>query len=648
VAKRTAKRVLLIGWDAADWQMIRPLIDRGWMPTLAKLIERGVSGNLATIQPMLSPMLWTSIATGKRADKHGICGFVEPRPDRTGIRPVTSTSRTCKAVWNILSQNGLKSNVISWFATHPAEPIDGAIVSDRYATLSTIRPENRRPLPGTFHPARLSGPLMDLVVDPSQIDGQSLLAFVPRAAEIDQDQDDRLVKLAALIARTSTVHAAACRLLREEPWDFTAVYYGGIDQFGHSFMPYHPPRIEGVTQRDAELYGEVMSGCYRFHDMMLEALIAYAGRETTVLLVSDHGFLSGRQRPGADAWERPEHWHRPFGIACAAGPAIKEGESLYGATLLDVTPTILALFGLPVAGDMDGRPWLEISEAPTRARRLATWESVAGAAGMHSAELREDPIASAEAIRQLVELGYIEPPDQDVEKTIRKTERDLKVNLALAVSNSGRARGAIPLWEQLLEQQPEEPALIVQLALSLLRVGCTADARRALDRLRAADRNSPFVLLMEARIALDQGDSTTALDRVGKAVERAADEPSILNRAGEILIRAENWDQAEETFRRSLALLEDNPVALDGLAQVHLQRDQPQAAVENALRAVGLTHFFPAAHFHLGEALRRAGRGWEAIAAFQTCLNMGYQPREVHRRLARVYRNDPTAREPPA
>ncbi len=112
--------------------MIRPLIARGWMPTLARLMEDGVSGNLATIHPMLSPMLWNSIATGKRADKHGICGFVEPRPDRSGIRPVTSTSRKCKAIWNILTQSGLRSQVVSWFASHPAEPILGNVVSDRY------------------------------------------------------------------------------------------------------------------------------------------------------------------------------------------------------------------------------------------------------------------------------------------------------------------------------------------------------------------------------------------------------------------------------------------------------------------------------------------------------------------------------------
>ena len=77
-----ARKILLIGWDAADWKIITPLIDQGLMPTMEKLVNGGVMGNLATLSPVLSPMLWNSIATGKRADKHGIYGFIEPKPDR--------------------------------------------------------------------------------------------------------------------------------------------------------------------------------------------------------------------------------------------------------------------------------------------------------------------------------------------------------------------------------------------------------------------------------------------------------------------------------------------------------------------------------------------------------------------------------------
>src|SRR6266446_5521215 len=91
------RRVLLVGWDAADWQVIHPLLDGGLMPNMERLIEGGVMGNVASLSPMLSPILWTSIATGKRAYVHGASGFVEPLADRSGVRPVGTDTRRCAA-----------------------------------------------------------------------------------------------------------------------------------------------------------------------------------------------------------------------------------------------------------------------------------------------------------------------------------------------------------------------------------------------------------------------------------------------------------------------------------------------------------------------------------------------------------------------
>ena len=128
MANRLAKKVLLIGWDAADWKVINPLLDAGKMPHLERLVDDGVMGNVATLYPELSPMLWTSIATGKRSYKHGINGFTEPDPQGGGIRPISILSRKTKAVWNILCQNGLRCNVVGWWPSHPAEPIHGVMV----------------------------------------------------------------------------------------------------------------------------------------------------------------------------------------------------------------------------------------------------------------------------------------------------------------------------------------------------------------------------------------------------------------------------------------------------------------------------------------------------------------------------------------
>jgi predicted AlkP superfamily phosphohydrolase/phosphomutase len=95
-----ARKVLVIGWDAADWKVIHALIEQDKMHHTARLIERGVMDDLTTLHPVLSPMIWTSIATGKRPYKHDILGFTEPTPDGGAIQPISQLSRRSKAIWN--------------------------------------------------------------------------------------------------------------------------------------------------------------------------------------------------------------------------------------------------------------------------------------------------------------------------------------------------------------------------------------------------------------------------------------------------------------------------------------------------------------------------------------------------------------------
>ena len=126
-------------------------------------------GNLSTLYPELSPMLWTSIATGKRPFKHGIHGFTEPDPDGQGVRPVTNLSRTTKALWNILSQNDIKCNVIGWWPSHPAEPINGVMVSNHYQRIAGKIDEPWPVMRGAVHPVRITDNLARLRVHPAPV-----------------------------------------------------------------------------------------------------------------------------------------------------------------------------------------------------------------------------------------------------------------------------------------------------------------------------------------------------------------------------------------------------------------------------------------------------------------------------------------------
>ncbi len=641
--QRSASKVLLIGWDAADWKIINPLIEKGWMPNLKRLIDNGVSGNLATIRPILSPMLWNSIATGKRADKHGIHGFMEPNPDGTGVRPVTSTSRKCKALWNILTQNNMRSNIVSWFASEPAEPINGAIVTDRYPALCKVHASMREAKPGLCHPPELAEKLLELVVDPTLLDSDALTPFVPQAARIDQTKDNRLMQLAMLISRMATVQAAAHYLMYKEPWDFTAIYFDAIDHFGHAFMPYHPPQMPGISDEDAQIFGDVMNGVYRFQDLMLQATLEMAGEDTTVIVVSDHGFHNEEDRPSTNGMDNPEGWHSPYGIAVASGPGIKKQERLYGATLLDVTPTILTLLGLPVGADMDGRPWLEIMDPPVQIERVMSWDEIEGDSGTHEGEHCEDPVAAAEAIRQLVELGYIEDPGDDAEKAIHNTTIDMKHNLARALDDSKRAAEAIPVWQELIELTDEKHRSYFQMKLARAFLGqgyaddCERVLREAFDEQQIAH---PTIQLVLGDAMLAKGDIEGALrcfDEVKKATPDAA---GLLQRLGKVYCMQQRWDEAESVLGRVLDVDPDNPTALNSLAEVCIANGEHARAVELALQAVGLFHQFPRAHRTLGQALAELGMDDQAILALQTSLGMDPTHRGAHHWLAKLYRRN--------
>ncbi|MEM7395264.1 MAG: alkaline phosphatase family protein [Verrucomicrobiota bacterium] len=382
------KKVLLIGWDAADWKVISPLMDAGKMPALSHMVSNGVMGNLATLHPVLSPMLWTSIATGKRPWKHGIHGFIEPTPDGSGVQPVTNIQRKTKAVWNILCQKGYRTNVVGWWPSHPAEPINGCMVSNHYQRAVGPIEQDWPMAKGTVYPESLHEELADLRFHPNELVQEHVLPFIPLAGEIDQDKDQRLASMMKILAECTSIHSASTWLMENEPWDFMAVYHDAIDHFCHGFMKYHPPRREHIAEKDFEIFQNVVESGYRYHDLMLNTMLRMADEDTTVILMSDHGFHPDHLRPKVIPSEPagPAVEHRDIGIFVIMGPGIKKDELIHGANLLDIAPTILTLFGLPVGEDMDGKPLVNAWEEPPEIESIPSWDQVKGKDGQHPAD----------------------------------------------------------------------------------------------------------------------------------------------------------------------------------------------------------------------------------------------------------------------
>jgi len=640
VNKALKKKVLLIGWDAADWKVVNPLLDAGCMPALESLVNQGVIGNLATLDPPLSPMLWTSIATGVHADKHGILNFTEPAPHKGGIRPVMGTSRKVKAVWNILMQNGMKCHVVGWWPSHPAEPLNGITISNFYQRAHAPIDKPWPLFPGTVHPVEKMEIFDQLRIHPAELTEAHLLPFVPDAARIDQDKDHRLSALARIIADCSTIHAATTWILENEEWDFLAVYYDAIDHFSHGFMNFHPPRMKHIPRKLYELYKQVVTGGYIYHDMMLARLLQLAGEEVTVILVSDHGFHSDHLRPRAIPKEPagPAWQHRPYGIFVMKGPNVKKDERIYGARLLDVAPTILNLYGLPAGKDMDGKPLVQAFEEPPPLNFIPSWESVTGECGRYPDNVLRDPYAEQEAMEQLIALGYVEKPDENVEKTLKRTSNESRFFLARVHINKNQYQNALPILESLYQENQKETRYAFQLAKCYYATRDIEKCRETTESiLKKTKKETPQLQLLRGSLALIEKQYEKALEYLIKAESAEPRLPTLHQQIGQTYFRMCHFPDAERAFKKALEIDPDNAVSYDGLARVYLRMRRNEEAVSAALHAIGLLYYYPSAHYQLGMALARLGQYKRAAEAFEVVLAMAPGLKKAHRILKQLY-----------
>ena len=573
-----AKRVLLVGWEAADWPTLRPLIDRGVMPTLARMLASGVSGNLAAIQPTLSSMLWTSLATGKRADKHRILSLFEPLPDCSGIQPVSSGSRACQAVWNILTAAELKSHIIGWPATSPAEAILGSMAGDRFFVNDAG---------GGFDSH-------DQLCYPSDKADEWRSLKATGAEAISQTP----IGVAEIAAAALSVHAVACRQIESDPWDFAAVLY----PTPAASLPHPPAGVDAANDCAAE-------EAWRFQDQLLAQLLARAGEETTLLLISPlavgaaHEATIGR-----------------FGMTCLAGPGVRAGAPLQGATILDVAPTILSLLGLPIGDDMDGWPWLQVLQNPPKLRRTATWELIAP---------RPDAASTVQPADE---------PTSDSDQICEVVLRYQKVNLALALDDSKRRRQAITLWKELVADHPDHVEFSVRLISSLLRNEEFCDCRKFIEELPPEIAGLPEVRLTLAELYNRDRQSCEAIQIAVEQASQTTLPPALLNRAGAILLRCHAWEYAQAAFLRSLALQAANPLARNGLATIYCEADRYDEAISEVQLALQTVPAFPPARFTLASCLHKLGDETAAIQEYEYCLSMEYELPETHGRLAALYR----------
>ncbi|MGH9380081.1 MAG: alkaline phosphatase family protein, partial [Thermoanaerobaculia bacterium] len=483
-------RVLLLGLDGLDWDFVLPLVDAGHMPNLAHLLERGSWGRLQSISPMLSPLIWTTIATGVSPEVHGILDFVEHESGTGKLIPVTSGSREVPALWNIASALGRRVDVVGWWGTWPAEEIHGTMVTDRlYYTLTEHgqEAESRRDMAGVVSPAERTTTFAELRRRAVRETGwEELHAFM----DVSRQTFDRSVAAARgladpvdgfrrILASSRTYLESGLVLAGEEP-DLLMVYLEGTDTIGHLLAGYMPPPIvPDVAEQQAAVYAAAVPHYFAHVDEWIGRYLESCPlEEWTWVVVSDHGFKWGADRPRglseaagltAATGATAPLWHSEDGVFVIAGRGIPaRGRAPDSRSVYDVTPTVSALIGLPPGSDWRGSPLPGVGRPALAAVDYATLllrEDVASASAVDSA-------ASAEALARLEALGYLgggtEGEDAEVSAASSDLTRSELNNLGLLQIDEGRLADAEATFRRAIELYPDHPYTYVNLNLALL------------------------------------------------------------------------------------------------------------------------------------------------------------------------------------
>jgi hypothetical protein len=422
--KARAAKVLFIGVDGATWDIAGPMMADGELPNLKALADRGFVAPLDTFQPSLSPVIWTTIATGKSKEKHGITDFVHVTEH--GTEPVLSNDRRVRALWDLLGERDVSVGIVGWWLTWPAEVVNGFMVSSLSVLEAGLwKGSAYVGMPKQMHPPAWSADL-DRIVQAEQAraaeTGRALFGDLPADFGGAMQQRVILDTKSALLS-DQIFFESAKSFSKREPVSFLAVYCGIVDVASHRMWKYLRPKDRPQWQvplPDVDALGDVIPSAYRWVDRKIGELVAQADPDTLIIVASDHGFHA-EMRPGMSDDERSGGHEFALlpGILVAAGPGVRKADlrgdaSAKMPSVYDLTPTLLYVYGLPRGADMDGRVYHELFApefvtANPAVPEVATYEtSPRPTIAISAADRAAVSGAKDDILDRLRSLGYLE------------------------------------------------------------------------------------------------------------------------------------------------------------------------------------------------------------------------------------------------
>lgn len=598
--------VIWLGLDGLDWELLDRLAAEGTMPNWKRLTAEGWSGRLATFPPLLSPILWTSAATGVPPDVHRVLDFQEVDPATGRKVPISGASRAVPAVWNLASAAGRKVGVVAWWATHPAEEVNGFFVSDRASPLLFERPS----LAGVVYPARFESGVSQVISRDGRVRDDELARYVDvppdeiakAMAEVERSGGRTrhpVAGLARVIGATRVSHRIARDLYDRERPDLLALYLEGTDEVGHLFASYVPPKLACVSDADFARYRRAVESYYGLVDRVLGQWMRRAREDGATLLVSsDHGFKWGADRPCGFAsanWATAAFWHRPEGVVAAWGARVRPSPERGRASILDLAPTTLALLGLPADRRMTGAslPNAFRDVAPPGREDLFSKIVVRRVSAQATSESESD-----DYVRKLIALGYLSPSDtrplepsggdrpgftegawNNLGVYLRDTRRDLAAaqkafakslelrpdyysalfNMAVLARGRGDTKSAEKWFFRSVVAAGGDPApAVVEWSRGYEREGNAAAARSLLDKARHSYPKDEEITREFAMSLFRARECGAGLDLLSP-FESATTNPSTLNVLALLQTCLENRPEVVRLLRRSLELNPNQP-----------------------------------------------------------------------------------------
>ncbi len=428
-------RVIVVGLDAADWDIINPLIDAGRLPNIQKIVDEGVTAKIETFEPSISAAVWNTISTGVKRNVHGIMDFVIPD---SGRMPYNTGLRKVPAIWNIASYYGKRVGIVGHWVSWPAEKVNGEIVSNFIAyDPSQAAKINYRGevhelvnIPDKTYPEELAKELEPYIVTETQVTHDDIGWLF----NIDNwDDPDIYVKelgvamndLETFFYASDTTYFNCFNYLRRNkgPYDLMYVYIEGTDSNAHRFWQfYNTTYLEeamkywgyDLSKKDKYIryFGDAINREYEWADRHIGEVMQEMGPRDTLIVVSDHGFgpYSENDLGYSDKNERHTFSgsHAHFGVIMFYGANVKKGYKLKGPPpkLTDVVPTILTLMKLPIAQYLEGMViWDAISPrfaATYREQRVQTYDIV----NQFGLQNPQNPY-NEEMVEKMKTLGYL-------------------------------------------------------------------------------------------------------------------------------------------------------------------------------------------------------------------------------------------------